>query len=323
MQKFLIVLNLPPPVRNMYEQRLRSAFPQLHIDVVIHHSDAGPFIGEADMVLAFGVMLSDEIFSKGKNLKWVQALGSGVDGIVDQPSFRDEIIVTNMQGVHGPPCAEAALSAMFALARSMPRILQNQREKRWERFPVQLLDGKQIAIIGLGVIAEALAPRCQAMGMKVTGVTGTPRDIPGFDHVASRDSLLEVAAQSDFIVLLTPYTRDNHHLVGSKFLSVMKKTGYLINIARGGVVDEEALIAAVKKQDIAGAALDVFSTEPLPDDNPLWEMENILITPHLGGFHDEYPKRALPIIEHNITKFLAGDTAAMINVVNSGKGSRT
>ncbi len=136
----------------------------LTIDMVDHNSKAGPYLPDAEAVVAFGVMLSDEIFSSGKNLKWVQALGSGVDGITDQPSFRKDIQVTNMQGLHGPPCAEAAICAMLDLARQMPRVLDNQRNKTWQRFPVRLVDGKQVAIIGLGVIAEALASALSGAG---------------------------------------------------------------------------------------------------------------------------------------------------------------
>ncbi len=211
------------------------------------------------------------------------------------------------------------MCAMLDLARQVPRVMNNQRNKNWQRFPVRLLDGKRAAIIGLGVIAEALAPRCQAMGMHVTGITGAPRSLAGFDEVVARDQMLDVVADSDFIVLLTPYTKENHHLANAEFLAAMKRDAYLINIARGGVVDEQALMEALRENQIAGAALDVFDKEPLPEDHPLWSMDNVIITPHLGGFHDEYPKRALPILEHNIEKFLADDRAAMINIVNKGK----
>ena len=318
MCNLLIVLNLPEPVRLTYRDRLRQVFPQMQIDMVAHNSEVGPFIEKADAVLAFGVMLSDAIFAQGRNIKWVQALGSGVDGIVDQPSFRSDILVTNMQGIHGPPCAEAAICAMFDLARSAPRVLDNQRNRRWQRFPVRLLDGKKVAVIGLGVIAEALGPRCQGLGMQVTGVTGAPRDLAGFDAVIPREQMLDTVRESDFVVLLTPYTKQNHHLANAPFIAAMKRDAYLINIARGGVVDEVALIEALREKRIAGAALDVFEQEPLPEEHPFWTLENVIVTPHLGGFHDEYPNRALPILEHNFAKFLAGEIDGMINIVNRG-----
>ncbi len=321
MKNILLVLSLPEAVRNIYRDRLREAFPQARFDLVDHNSKAGPYLDTADAVIAFGVMLSDAIFSGGKRLQWVQAMGSGVDGIVDQPSYREDIVVTNMQGLHGPPCAEAALAAMLGLARSMPRVFENQKQAKWDRWPMRLIDGKTAVILGLGVIAEALAPRCKAMGMKVIAVTGAPREVEGFDEVRPRSEMMRSVAEADHLILLTPYTKENHHLVDAKMLAAMKPSAFLINIARGGVVDEDALIDSLRSKQIAGAALDVFAQEPLPEDHPLWKLDNVTITPHLAGFHDEYPQRALPILKHNIQKFLDGDFAAMINVVKSGKVS--
>lgn len=316
----LIVLTLPETIRNIYRDRLAAAFPHVHIDLVDHNSKAIGYADKADVLMAFGVMLSDEIFARGKNIRWVQAFGSGVDGITDQPSFRKEIIVTNMRGVHGAPCAESALSSMLALARSLPRVIANQQAGKWERFPSRLLDGKSAVMLGVGVIAEALAPRCKAMGMKTIGVTSTPRDIPGFDEVLPRARMQDAIAFADYLVLLTPYTKENHHLIGAPQLAAMKDSAFLINIARGGVVDEQALIAALQSRQIAGAALDVFATEPLPGGHPLWTLDNVLITPHLAGFHDEYPQMVLPAVEHNLRKFLAGEFAGMQNIVPAAKG---
>lgn len=318
MKHVLIVLTLPEALREHYARELRAAFPQVQFDVVDHNSKAAPYLDRADAVIAFGVMLSDEIFAKGRNIRWVQAMGSGVDGIVDQPSYSDKICVTNMQGLHGAPCAEAALASMLALARYLPRVIDNQRAAKWERFPMRLLDGKTAVILGMGVIAEALGPRCKAMGMKTIGVSGAPRAVAGFDLVRPRSAMLESVREADHLILLTPYTKENHHLVNADMLAAMKPSALLINIARGGVVDEEALVAALQEKRIAGAALDVFAMEPLPADHILWKLDNVLVTPHLAGFHDEYPQRALPILKHNMQKFVDGDFAAMVNIVKPG-----
>ncbi|MDB5572288.1 MAG: hypothetical protein JWN93_3471 [Hyphomicrobiales bacterium] len=323
MTNLLIVLTLPEPVRNVYRDRLRASFPDLKIDMVDHHSKAAPFTPDADIVVSFGVQLSDEIFARGKNIKWVQALGSGVDGIVDQPSLRPEIVVTNMQGLHGPPCAESALCSMLALARAMPRVMENQRHAKWERFPMRLLDGKTAVLVGVGVIAEALAPRCKAMGMRVIGVSGATRAVVGFDEMRPRARLRETAAEADFLVMIAPYTPQNHHMIDAGVIAAMKPQSFLINIARGGVVDEDALLDALRRKRIAGASLDVFKEEPLPEPHPFWSMDNVIVTPHLAGLHDEYPDRAIPIVEHNIRKFLAGDVAGMTNVVRDGKDQRS
>lgn len=316
----LIVLTLPEAIRNIYRDRLMAGFPDVNFHLADHHSKAGEFVEKADAVMAFGVMLSDDIFARGKNIRWVQAFGSGVDGVTDQPSFRKDITVTNMRGVHGAPCAESALSSMLALARGLPRVIANQKEQKWERFPSRLIDGKTVVMLGVGVIAEALAPRCKAMGMTTIGVTSAPRDITGFDEVWPRQRINEAIAIADYLVLLTPYTKENHHLIAAPQLAAMKSSAVLVNIARGGVADEEALVDALQNRRIAGAALDVFAVEPLPSDHPLWRLENVLVTPHLAGFHDEYPQMVLPVVEENLRKFLAGDFAGMQNIVHFAKG---
>ena len=206
--------------------------------------------------------------------------------------------------------------SMLALARGVPNIVRNQAQRKWERQPARLLDEKTVGILGVGSIAEALAPKCKAFGMQVVGISGTQREVPGFDRMHGKDELVEVVAGLDFLVLLTPYTPDTRNLVDATVLAAMKPTAYLINLARGGVVDEPALMACLERKGIAGAALDVFATEPLPEDHPLWGMDNVLITPHLGGFCDVYPKLVPPTIEENIRLFLAGDTANMINLVS-------
>jgi phosphoglycerate dehydrogenase-like enzyme len=311
----LIVLALPEPVRNRYYEHIRAAFPELKVDLVDHHSKVGPYIESADILVAFGVMLADHVFEAGRNLKWVQALGSGVDGIVDQPSLREGVLVTNLHGIHGAPVSEAAIGAMLALSRDLPRVLRNQARQAWERFPARLLQDKTAGIFGIGVIAEALAPKCKALGMRVVGISSTPRAVPGFDRIFPREALTEAVRELDYLILLTPHSPATHGIVDAKLLAAMKPTSHLINLARGGVVDEAALIEALEAKRIAGAALDVFAEEPLPPGHPLWRMEQVIVTPHLGGFCDVYVDHALPIVEENIRRFLAGDRANMINVV--------
>jgi phosphoglycerate dehydrogenase-like enzyme len=151
--------------------------------------------------------------------------------------------------------------------------------------------------------------------MTVIGVSSTMRPVTGFDRMHHRDDLCAVAAEVDFLVLLTPYSPETRGLVGAQVFAAMKPSSYLINLARGGVVDEAALIEALESGRIAGAALDVFNEEPLPASHPLWTARNVIITPHGAGFYDGYPARALPAIARNMRCFLAGDIAGMINRV--------
>ncbi len=313
----LILLAFPQAIREQYRDRLRAAFPDVTIDLVAHHSEVGPFIADADVLMTFGAHMADHVLAEGVKLRWVQALGTGVDGIVDSPSLRDGVIVTNLHGLHGPAVSECVLAGMLALARDLRRSFANQQQARWQRFPVSLLSGTTVGILGVGAIAEELAPKCAALGMRVVGISSAPREVAGFATMRPRDPLVEAVTDLDHLVLLTPYTAETRGIVNAAVLEAMKPTSHLINVARGGVVDEAALIAALRDGGIAGAALDVFAEEPLPSDHPFWAMENVLITPHTAGFHVGYADDALPIVEANLRRFLAGDVAGLTGVVRT------
>jgi phosphoglycerate dehydrogenase-like enzyme len=315
MTRLLILLTLPEKIRMQYYNGLRSEFPDLAIDLADHHSKVDPYIASSDILLTFGAHMADHVLEKGKKLKWIQALGTGVDGIVDRPQFREGVLVTNMHGLHGDSVPEAAIMLMLALARDLPRAMRQRSARKWERYPSQLLKGKTVGIFGVGAIARSLAPKCKSFGMTVIGITSSPRSMEGFDRMVRRDELEKTARDLDFLVLLTPYTRETHGIVGARVLAAMKPSAFLVNLARGGIVDEDALVRALRDRKLAGAALDVFAIEPLPEDHPLWSMDNVIVTPHLGGFHDQYAEEALPTVVENFRKFLAGDTAHMINVV--------
>jgi phosphoglycerate dehydrogenase-like enzyme len=306
---------LPEPVRSQYRDRLRRRFPEITIELVDHHSKTGPYIAAADALITFAPMLSSQVLESAKRLKWIQALGTGVDNLIDQAALRKDVIVTNVRGIHGAPVSEAAIAAMLALARGLPRAIRAQDERQWRRFPAQLLHDKTVGIFGIGQIAEALAPKCKAFGMRVVGVTSAPRNIAGFDRMHRREELAQVVGDFDFFVLLTPLTAATRNSIDAKIFAAMKPTSFLINLARGGVVDEPALIEALNNKRIAAAALDVFSHEPLPVDHPFWSMPNVIITTHQGGFCDVYIDYALPTVETNMACFLNGDFNGMINVV--------
>jgi phosphoglycerate dehydrogenase-like enzyme len=204
---------------------------------------------------------------------------------------------------------------MLAVSRGFADSVRNQDRRAWTRWPPRLLDGKTVGIVGVGLIAQALAPKCKALGMTVLGFTSTPRELPGFDRMHARGELMRLAATLDYLVLLVPYAEDTHRLIDARMFAAMKPSSYLINLARGGIVDEEALMRALERGEIAGAALDVFQEEPLPPEHPLWSTRNVVVTPHLGGFCDVYAERAWPTIEHNMACFLRGDFDGMINLV--------
>jgi D-2-hydroxyacid dehydrogenase (NADP+) len=319
MPRLLILLTLPPDVTEQYRARLSKTFPEISVDVISTADKAAAALREADMLLTFGQMMKNLKLdlSTADKLKWVQALGTGLDGITDQPALKPGVTVTSLHGVHGAPVSEAALASMLALSRDLPGFVRAQDEHAWKRWPAKLLYEKTVGILGIGVIAEALAPKCKALGMKVIGITSSPRRVASFDRIHPISELRNVLPECDHLVLLTPYSAATHHMIDASVFAAMKPGSYFTNLARGGVVDEDALIEALRSKKIAGAALDVFNQEPLPPDNPLWTFKNVIITTHQGGFCDTYPNLAMPILEHNMRCFLKGDLKSMMNVARA------
>ena len=315
MPNVLILTEVQEAMRARYKARLLQLFPDLTVNVVGHHTLVDPFIAGTDILLCFSPPMADHVVRDAAKLKWIQALGTGVDNIVDLPSLDPEVLVTNIRGIHGVPMSEATLAYMLSLVRDMPQVTRAQERSLWERWPAGLLAGKTVGILGVGLISEHLAPMCKAFDMTVVGITGSPRPVKGFDRMVHRDDLMRVAPELDFLVAMIPMSPDTRHIVGDKLLAAMKPTAYLVNMARGGVVDEGALVKALESGAIAGAALDVYAKEPLPPDSPLWKTKNLTVFPHQGGYSEGYEERAMPTIEGNMRKYFAGDLKNMINIV--------
>lgn len=310
----LILLPWDNRHRSCFETLIRADQPDVSIRTVGTIQEARDAIAEVDVFMAFGVAVKEDIFGAARKLRWVHAFGTGVDGIVDQPGLDPRVVVTATRGIHGPPLSEIAILQMLALARDFPRSVRAQERHAWERFRAKLLYQKTVGILGVGQIALALAPRLKALGMNVVGITREKRDCAGFDRFEFRDDLLSAVADLDYLVLLVPLEPDTRHIVNEDVLAAMKQGAYLVNIARGGLVDEAALIAALKSGHLAGAALDTMEREPLPPEDPLWDAPNVILTPHLGGFYDTYVEDSIDQILFNLRQFRAGRMDAMNNL---------
>ena len=315
MSNVLILTEVQEAMRARYKAMLLERFPQLTINVVGHHNDVGPYIATTDILLCFSPPMADHVVRDAPRLKWIQALGTGVDNIIDLPSLGKDVVVTNVRGIHGAPVSEATIAYMLSLARDLPRANVAQDKGQWERWPAALLAGKTVGVLGVGLIAEYLAPICKTFHMATIGISGSPRESKGFDRMVHRDELVKIAPELDYLVALTPLNAETRGIVGAKVFAAMKPTAFLVNVARGGVVDEAALVAALEAGKIAGAALDVFAQEPLPASSPLWKTKNVTIFSHLGGYSQGYEERAMPTIAGNMAKFLAGDAKSMNNIV--------
>lgn len=318
MTNVLLLLALPEKFREFYNTELGREFPSVNFIPVDHVSKAEAHLPTADVLVTFGPHLLDRAehaFRIATNLKWVQAMGTGVDNIAEISTLRKEVALTNIHGIHGTPMSEACMAAMLALSREIPRLIRNQDQNCWDRFPCALLDGRTAGIFGVGAIAEVLAPRLKVMGMKVVGISSSPRSVPGFDEMRSRDDLAAAVRDLDHLILLTPHTAQTHNIINAEIFAAMKPGSFIINLARGGVVEEDDLIKALESGHIAGAALDVFAKEPLPADHKFWSMKNVIITPHLGGLSHDSSRHTMPALIHNMKCFLTEDYTGMVNRV--------
>ena len=305
-----------------YAQELRRAGARANIIAVREDAlgtrtlpgEALVHLAGADAIISIARWLSPDIVAACPRLTWFQCLISGTEHLDDLLRGRD-IILTNGRGIQGTQMSELAILDMLVHMRQVPRMVLSQAAHRWDRVPPRVLRGRTVTILGVGEIAGDLARLCKAFGMATIGVSRTPRDVPGFDEVVARDAMPAAVGRADFVVVLLPLTPENRGAVGREVLAAMKPEAGLINIARGGVVDEDALAEALRARSIAYAGLDVFQTTPLPPESPLWEMDNVFITCHVGGRRDRYDEDALSFVVPNVEAFASGRLDRMINVV--------
>jgi D-2-hydroxyacid dehydrogenase (NADP+) len=298
-----------------YRALLAKRFPNVGFHVGHHLEDADSIIANIDVIVGLGHHIPPALIARAKNLKWVQALTTGTETLTAPGALPPHVLLTSTRGVHGPQMSELAFLNMIALARNFRKMLDNQPDGKWEQWGQPILEGKTIVIVGLGLLAEHLAERCKLFGMTVVGVSSGRAKAPHFDEVHPRTELEKLAARADFLMLLVPYSKDTHHLVGSDVLAAMKPTAFLVNLARGGVVDEAALIAHLRAGKMAGAGIDVFSEMPLPPDNPLWQMPNVIITPNIGGRSDNFIEQTMSVLEPNLAAFIDGRLKDLRNLV--------
>lgn len=272
------------------------------------------------------------------NLRWVQVHWAGIDSLVDTPLWDSDIIITSASGIHAVNMAQYAFAQMLGWANKMRLWFQYQAQnewpsQRWDKFVPDELRGRTLGVLGYGSIGREVARIGKAFGMTVlvtkrnvkqpkdVGYTlsgsGDPEgDVP--DRIYPGEATRSMLAECDYVVITLPLTEKTRHLCNEEMLKDMKPNAYLINIGRGGLIDEKALVKALKKGWIAGAGLDVFEEEPLPADSPLWSMENVILTPHISGFTPHYDRRAVDLFAENLRRYLAGET--LLNRVNREVG---
>ncbi|MHB1420331.1 MAG: D-2-hydroxyacid dehydrogenase [Bacillota bacterium] len=272
---------------------------------------------DAEVLLTWGMTNPAEYCREAKALRWVHSMSAGVDRLLH--TVRPEVILTCTRDIHGGPIGETVLAYILAFSRGIPTILRQQAKHQWVRYSqADEAEGKTVGIIGLGSVGRGIARKCKALGMQVLAIRKTPGTEETVDALYPPERLHYLLQQSDFVVLALPLTGETRNLIGEQELAAMKRTAYLINIARGGVVDESALVRALQEGRIAGAGLDVVAQEPLPDDSPLWDRENVIITPHMAALSPYYMDRAMEVFCENLRRLLRGEE--LLFVVDRSKG---
>jgi D-2-hydroxyacid dehydrogenase (NADP+) len=298
-----------------YRDRLREAFPALQFTLFPNGRQVAGDLSDIDVMIMFGIEVQDFMLACAPRLKWIQSLATGVDHFLRCPSLKPNVLITSGRGIHGPPMREQVVYMMMAVSRDAVRQVGDQKAHFWERRLWSTLHGKTAAIAGTGVVGSAIAELLKALGMHVIGITRTQRQTAGFDEMVATDRLADAARRADFLINMLPASQDNIGIFDAKVFGAMKPSAYYISAGRGQTVDQAALLAVLRERRIAGAALEVFQTEPLPAESPFWDLPNVFITPHIGGYVIEYEDFIMPLIVDNMRLFLDGRPGEMQNIV--------
>lgn len=278
-------------------------------------------LAEAEIIVGWRKLMEDYCFSAESKLKWVQTWSAGVDSLPLKEFENHHISLSSANGVHAYPISETILALMLGLTRKIHTYVRNQQEKTWHHAGIKLeMHRKTIGIIGIGAIGKETAKIAKSFGMKILGLrhSGKPEDY--VDEMYTTDQLDTVLPKCDYVVVTLPLTKETHRLFGAKQFKSMKSTAFFINIGRGEIVVEEELIGALQNGEIAGAGLDVFEKEPLSTNSPLWDMENVIITPHTSGSTEYYTERVIEdIFIPNLKNYISGIQPS-INPVDFSKG---
>ncbi len=305
-------------------ERLGADFPQLTVVHLDGYERLTEEICDADVLL--GWSLRPEQFAAARRLRWIHSPAAAVHQLMFPELVASDVVLTNARDVHGPVVAEHALALLLALAKCLPAAVRYQQSRTWGQQaiweerprPCEVM-GATLVLVGMGSIGREIVPRAVALGMRVVAVREHPdRGAGGAHTVHGPDQLDAVLAEADFVIIAAPLTPSTRGLFDAARLTRMKSDAYLINVSRGPIVDEAALAEALRSQSIAGAALDVFSTEPLQQDSPLWGLDNLLITPHTAAVTEKLWERHYALIHENLRRYLAGEP--LLSVVDKRKG---
>ncbi|MCU1245141.1 MAG: D-isomer specific 2-hydroxyacid dehydrogenase, NAD-binding [Acidobacteria bacterium] len=301
---------IAPPSYGPLARLREAAPPEVEITASDDPAVLRPAVAAADAVLVAPRLarLLREVWPTSSSVRWVHTLAAGVDTLLFPELIESEAVVTNARGVFNDALAEFVLAAVLYFAKDLPRMRRNQQAARWEPFNVRRIEGSTLGIIGYGSIGHSVARLAHAARMRVVAIrrrADAPAD-PLLARAYATSELADLMSASDYVVITAPLTDQTRGLVGPRELAALQSHAVLINIGRGPIVDEPALLAALTEQRIRGAALDVFNTEPLPPEHPLWRLDNVLLSPHTADHTDDAHDRSMEVYLGNLRRFLSG-----------------
>ncbi len=292
-----------------YLRQLRDRFSDTEFVVATDDEAFMAALPEADAIIG-GDPLSDEELAAAQRLRWVQVTSAGVEEWLTPALAKHPLKLTNFSGVAAPNIADHVLAMLYAFARGLPELLERQRRKEWSDEEPTTFEpaGQTLVILGLGDIGEELAKRASGVGMRVLAMQRNPEEPPeGVDETVRSDELPDLLREADHLALTLPLTEKTRGMIGAKELALLRPSAYLYNIGRGQLIDQDALIAALRDGKLAGAGLDVVDPEPLPADSPLWKLPNVLITGHHAVATPRLWERGIVLLEDNVDRFLKGE----------------
>lgn len=302
--------------------RLRSAFPAHTFLHATDHAEATAMYREADVV--FAGQITREQLSVASRLRWLHSPAAGVGGMLFAEMRASDVVITNSRGMSADTIAEHVVAVTLAIFRRLPHAFRSQADRVWAQDAIgkeknRLIAGAHVLVVGLGAIGTAVATRMTRLGARVTGIRRrVSSEVTAEWTVATSDRLHDLLPQADVVVIAAPHTRETRNLIGARELSLMSRDAVLVNVSRGQLVDEPALVEALRNESISAAALDVFVDEPLPAESPFWTLPNVLITPHTSGFRPDHWDAAIALFAENLRRFDAG--APLLNVVDKEAG---
>ncbi|MDQ4074722.1 MAG: D-2-hydroxyacid dehydrogenase [Chloroflexota bacterium] len=316
-----ILISFKPDVlADEHLTQIERLAPDARVVVTDNRDEMEALLEEIEIVAGW---VPTEVILEAPNLRWVQQWSAGADWLLQHPEVVEkDFILTSTSGIHAIQITEHIFALLLAFARRLHDAVRAQSRQEWwspQGETLFELEGKTLLLIGVGAIGERTAQVATAMGMRVLGVRNNPsKTVPNVERMVGPDHLQELLPKADFVVLTVPLTDETRGMIGQSELQQMKPNAILINIGRGGTVDEESLARALQEGWIAGAGLDVFEEEPLPEESPLWDMDNVIITAHYAGATPHYHERAMAIFLDNLQRYQAGEP--LRNVVDKTRG---